>query len=283
MSAPDHADEGPVSEIWDSGRVTAQDALKAALRDIVGPAARGHGYKGSAPTWRKSSTSRDWAVVDVQSSSWSTAESVRCVVNLTFAPEPWLRWETEYLGVGMPKSVSESLGLYRERLHPEGTPEGTDGWWDVSDDESARLAVADMNTQLERAGWPILDGMFSHEAMLARLHDGDLGMMKRSNFGVFFARAEALLLMDAGPSEELESQLNYALDNAIPTQREHAERFDAWVRARGIEGLTDTSAHAVFRALMPMSAQDRPRHWLTKRGMDGRPQPFRSHSPNTRC
>ena len=84
--------------------------------------------------------------------------SVRCVVNLAFALEPWLRWETEDLGVGMPKSVSESLGLYRERLHPEGTPEGTDGWWDVSDDESARLAVADMNTQLERAGWPILDG-----------------------------------------------------------------------------------------------------------------------------
>jgi hypothetical protein len=33
-----------------------------------------------------------------------------------------------------------------------------------------------------------------------------------------------------GPSDALESQLTYALDNAPPTQREHAERFDAWVR-----------------------------------------------------
>ena len=108
--------------------MTAQDALKGALRDILGPAARGHGYKGSAPTWRKSATSGDWAIVTVQSSSWSTAESLRCVVNLAFAPEPWLRWEKENLGAGMPKSVSESLGMYRERLHPEGTPARTDGW-----------------------------------------------------------------------------------------------------------------------------------------------------------
>ena len=87
-----------------------------------------------------------------------------------------------------------------------------------------------MNTQLDRAGWPVLDAMFSREAMLARLHDVDLGMMRRSNFGVYFARAEALLLMDGGPSEPLESHLNYALDNVLPTQREQAERFDAWVR-----------------------------------------------------
>ena len=131
----------------------------------------------------------------------------------------------------MPKSVPESLGLYRERLHPVGTPEGTDGWWDISDDESARLAVADMIAQLGRAGWPVLERMFSREAMMARVQDGDLGMMKLSNFGAFFARAKALLLMDAGPSEDLDLQLNYALDNVMATQRDNAERFDTWVRA----------------------------------------------------
>lgn len=66
---------------------------------------------------------------------------------------------------------------------------------------------------------------------MARLHDGDLGTMKRPSFGVFFARAEAPLRMDDGPTEALESRLNYALDNVLPTQREHAERFDAWVRS----------------------------------------------------
>ena len=88
--------------------MAAQDALKGALRDLLSSAARGHGDKGSAPTWRKSATSGDWAMVTVQSSSWSTAESLRCVVNLALAPEPWLRWEKENLGAGMPKSVSAS-------------------------------------------------------------------------------------------------------------------------------------------------------------------------------
>lgn len=212
--------------------MTAQNALKAALRDHLGPAARRRGYKGSPPNWRKSSTAGDWAVVNVQSSSFSSAEHLRCVVNLAFAPEPWLRWQAESLGTRMPKSVTESLGLYRERLHPDGTPEGTDGWWDVTDDESARVAVEDMIAQLDRAGWSVLESMFSREAMLSRLDDGDLGMMKRSNFGVFFARAEALILMDAGPSDALESQLNYAMSNVMPSQHDHAERFDAWVRSQ---------------------------------------------------
>jgi Domain of unknown function (DUF4304) len=220
-----------LSPAWHPARVTAQDALKVALRDQLGPAARRHGYKGSPPNWRKSSTAGDWAVVNVQSSSFSIAQHLRCVVNLAFAPEPWLRWQAANLGAAMPRSVSESLGLYRERLHPDGTPEGTDGWWDVFDDESAWMAVADMNAQLDRAGWPVLERMFSREAMMARLQDGDLGMMKRSTFGVFFARAEALLLMDAGRSDALESQLDYSLSNVIPRQRDHAERFDAWVRA----------------------------------------------------
>ncbi|PVU82035.1 hypothetical protein DDP54_02310 [Cellulomonas sp. WB94] len=97
---------------------------------------------------------------------------------------------------------------------------------------SARVAVADMITQLDRAGWLVMEDMFSREAMMSRLREGDLGQMKRSNFGVFFARAEALLLMDDGASDALESQLAYALSNVIPSQRENAERFDAWVRAQ---------------------------------------------------
>lgn len=208
--------------------VTAQQALKTALRDIVGPAARSHGYKGSAPNWRKSSLG-DWSVVNVQSSSWSSAERLQCVVNLAFAPEPWLRWTTERLG-RTPKAVPESLGLYRDRLHPEGTPAGSDGWWEVVDDASAREAAADISTQLDRAGWPVLDQMFSREALMARLHDGDLGMMKRRDLETYFVRAEALLLMDAGPSDELEQRLAVALTNTLPNQRETTERFVTWVR-----------------------------------------------------
>lgn len=168
--------------------MTAQQALKGALRDVLGPNARSHGFRGTAPTWRKSNPSGDWAVVNVQSSSFSTSASLRCVVNLAVASQPWLRWQRVQLGKGMPKSVTEYLGLYRERLHPTGTPEGTDGWWDVSDPESAVAAVTDMVVQLEAAGWPVLGRMLTAGGMLDQIRRGDLGRIKRANFGVFFAR-----------------------------------------------------------------------------------------------
>jgi hypothetical protein len=210
--------------------VTAQTALASALREVVGPAARANGYKGSAPNWRRSNASGDLAVVNVQSSSYSTAGHLRCVINLAVAPEPWLRWEREKLGARMPKQVVESLGLFRQRLHPTGTPEGADGWWDVEDSDSARAAAVDMVSQLERDGWPVLDRMLDPEGMLERIRSGDLGLMKRENFGgIIFDRAEALLLMGEGPSDALNSLLTRALDGVRPEQREHAERFNAWV------------------------------------------------------
>lgn len=129
----------------------------------------------------------------------------------------------------MPKSVTEYLGLYRERLHPAGTPEGTDGWWDVSDPESACAAVTDMVVQWQATGLPLLDRMLTAGGMLDQVRRGDLGHMKRANFGVFFARAEALLLMVQGPSGELEDSLSYALEHCMPAQKESAMYFDEWV------------------------------------------------------
>lgn len=215
--------------------VTAQDALKTALRDVFAPAARLHGYKGSAPTWRKSNGAGDWVVVNVQSSSWNTSENVRCVINISAAPEPWLRWRRHQPGQRVPKAISETFGLYRQRLHPTGTPDGSDGWWEVTDDASARDTVTDMVTQLNQEGWAVLDTLLSREGMLDHIRRGDLGHIKGDHYDVFFARAEALLLMDDGPSDALENCLALALSNVTPTQRAHAEQFDTWVRAQARE------------------------------------------------
>jgi hypothetical protein len=236
-TAPGGRTDIALSEIWvfpdgacDCSYMTVQEALKSALRDVLGPCARRHGYKGTIPTWRKSTPSGDWAVMNVQSSSFSSAEHVKCVINLAVAPEPWLRWSRVKLGSGMPKSVTESLALYRERLHPEGTAAGWDVWWEITDAASATSAAADMVIQLDVAGWPVLDRLLRPESMLEQLGTGSLGNLKRSDFGVFFARAEALLLMDGGPSPELHERLQFALENCTPQQKENALVFDAWVR-----------------------------------------------------
>jgi len=53
--------------------VTAQEVLKSALRDIVSPAARAAGFKGAGATWRRTNELGDWAIVNVQSSSFSNS------------------------------------------------------------------------------------------------------------------------------------------------------------------------------------------------------------------
>nr|WP_301114678.1 DUF4304 domain-containing protein [Microbacterium sp.] len=197
-----------------------------------GPSARTHGFKGSAPTWRKSNANGDWAIVNVQSSSWSTSERLRCVINISAAPEPWLRWERRRLGSRVPKLPSESAGLFRDRVHPAGTPPGVDGWWEVGAAPSAGLAVTDMIVQMDRAGWEVLDRLLTREGMLEAVRTGDLGLMKREHHAVFFSRAEALLLMDSGPSDELEHCLTTALNGVIPSQETNAQEFDRWVRCQ---------------------------------------------------
>jgi hypothetical protein len=71
-------------------------------------------------------------VVNVPSSPFSTAEDLRCVINLSIAPSSWLDWLNASLGP-LPKSVTESLGLYRDRLHPSRSPAGRDIWWEITE------------------------------------------------------------------------------------------------------------------------------------------------------
>ena len=89
-----------------------------------------------------------------------------------------------------------------------------------------------MVAQLESAGWPVLDRMLADGGILEQIRRGDLGHMKRVDHEVLFARAEALLLMDQGPSEELNESLRNALEHCTGKQKENAMRFDEWVRAQ---------------------------------------------------
>ena len=218
--------------------MTVQTALRAALRDVVGPAARAHGFKGSAPNWRTSNDLGDWAIVNVQSSKYSTRESLRCVINLSVAPEPWLAWTAAQRGP-LPRSPGETYGLYRKRLLPTGTSEDVDGWWEVNDPDEAPGVATDMVRRLDEAGWPTLERLLDRDAMVDQVRAGDLGYIKREYHAELFAHAQALLLSDQGPSAELDEQLAYALDHARGAQRDDALEFDAWVRERAGAAVSD--------------------------------------------
>lgn len=210
--------------------MTVQDDLKTALRELMRPSARAHGFKGSAPNWRRASPQGDWAVVNVQSSTSSTSRRGLCYLNVAVVPEPCLRWDRERLGAHMPRHVTESLGLWRDRLRPTVEPWRSEGRWEFTDLVSARAAVVDMVAQLEAGGWEQMTSLLDQQAMLDQVRAGDLGFFKLPHHEHVFARAEALLLMEAGPSGELDAQLARARRGLEPSQVAAFDRFEAWVR-----------------------------------------------------
>lgn len=130
----------------------------------------------------------------------------------------------------MPKAIPESMGLYKQRLLPSHSPDGNDGWWQVDSPRRVTQVVDDMRAQLERQGWPVLSRLLDRDAMLDQVRRGDLGFWRKTNVPGYFASAEALLLMDAGPSQALDEQLALVRATSTAAQAESADRFVRWVR-----------------------------------------------------
>jgi hypothetical protein len=214
--------------------VSAQDALKFVLREVVGPYLRSEGFKGSGATWTLTAPHGDRAVVNVQSSQFSSKSEVRCIVNIAVVPEPWWAWQSVQHGRALPKSVKESHGLWRERLQPStgGDPRGSEGWWSVRDEATARAAAADMVSQLRADAVPRLRRLLDREAIQAAVRAGDLGFITARSSPVFFDRALAVLLADQGPSEELDALLARLAEERDEDLRAFNETFVPWLRAR---------------------------------------------------
>lgn len=219
--------------------MTAQDALRRALRDTVGPELRRAGYKGSAPTWRLLSDTGDWAVVNVQSSPWSTRDGLRCIVNIAVAPEPHLAWRDHRMDRlpgrhdYRPTKVVESDGLFRSRLQPSAKPDGAgEQWWEVVDDQTAQAAAEDMVLQLERTGLPRLTRLLDRQGMLAAIREHDLGDIRGDGWTRYFLEAEAILLADHGPSAALDAVLSAATTHWSDPWTDREQLLHAWILAR---------------------------------------------------
>jgi hypothetical protein len=212
-------------------RTTAQDHLKSAVRDFLAPAARAHGFRGSMPTWRKGTSEGDWAIVNLQSSPWSSASEVRCVLNVAVAPRGWIDWLATMSGAPKKALPSESSGLYRSRVHPQETPPGRDAWWAVKDEESARSTAMDIADQMAKGVWENLERLLDREALLAQVRAvGDLGDFKIIDQPILFKRAEAILLLDLGRPEEAAVALDELRALAPPGGRHDGNsKFEAWI------------------------------------------------------
>lgn len=212
------------------GGVTAQDHLRVALRDVLAPVMRSAGFKGSGRNFRRTNDHGDWAVVNVQSSSFGTSAVALCVVNLALAPRPWTEWLSTLFGHSPPKTVGEQHGLYRDRLYPADPRAG--GWWRVDNEATARAVAEEMAELLLSTGLPTLARLLDREQLLAAVRACELGDIHGDGNAIFCKRAEAILLAEGGASQPLAEALDYVLTHTEPRLRPNAERLVDWVRAR---------------------------------------------------
>ena len=209
--------------------MTAQMALKVALRDALAPHLRSLGYRGSTPTWTKRNDRDDVAIINVQSSSFSNRDEVKCLINLALAPRPWLEWTAAQREEQVTPSPKEYDGLWRDRLHPSRPTGSVERWWSVRDASSAVDATADMLRALDASGLPLLDALLDRSGMIAAVRAGDLGFRK----GIepeWRLRCLAVLLADDDPQGELPALIStfgeVDLDNLGRRDAELLQHYD---------------------------------------------------------
>lgn len=208
--------------------MTAQLLLDEALSRLVVPVLRDAGFKGSGKTWRRRNELGDVAIVNVQSSMSSTHEQVRCIINLSIAPLPWLSWFAHSLQKEVPKNPSESWGLYRDRLHAASPKGSWETWWSIQTEAEAETAALDMVQKLRAEGLPTLTRLLDRDRLLQALRTTRKGLSPTTA-----GRGVALLLAESAASRELEAVLEGLRTDATKEQREYADKFDAWVRSQG--------------------------------------------------
>ena len=199
-AAPPYGTMGIVLWVGHHFRMTATEAYRACLRDRIGPALREEGFRGSGSTWSLRSAQGDLAIVNAQSSSFSSKAEVRFTVNLSIVCVPW----SKYQGLPIPKAPKEYHGLWRDRLHPSsGAPAvGPDRWWSVTDEATAQHAADDVVAQVKSVGVPVLRRLLHREELIRTVRAGDLGFAKGPGWTTLFDSILVVLLTDEGRTNE---------------------------------------------------------------------------------
>lgn len=205
--------------------VTALESLKEALRDMVGPALRESGYKGSGRIWRSQTMVGDWVFVHVQTARFMTPAYVKCTVNLGIVPAYWIDFMVSQ-GYKRPTAGGYGMEMLGSRLGP--SQGGQTGWWEVTDPQSALAAAADIVDQLKSSGLPALARLMDRDILLASIQKGDLGIFRTPEREVA-QLAEALLMAERGPSAELDRLLRRLIDDTPPWKRDIIANAAEWI------------------------------------------------------
>ena len=208
------------------------DRLRAALREIVAPALRAEGFRGSGQTWRLSSADGDVAVVNVQLSQWNNDAEATAYVNLAVLPAAWWAWQRERSGSTAGRLPMETDGLYRARLEPRAGSRSRPGGWECWDEVSARVAAREMRERLVTEAVPLLRALLVRERFAQALRDGEVGDF--SGYRGWCDVGLAVVLSDVGGAELDEVCDRLLGAGGSPGWRARAEEVVGWARRRAL-------------------------------------------------
>jgi hypothetical protein len=210
-------------DIRDNGRVSLQESLSSELRDVVGPFLRTQGFKGSGRTWRLWLDNGDCAVVNVQSSQFSSATELKFVVNLGYVVPALLEWREVNRGRPIPnsKSIKDSDGIWQARLHA-----ARGGWWSIHSPAEAHSAAEEVVELLSTKGIPTLRSLRNRKTLLEALTTHKTEGYGYVGFSIWDV---PIVLTDQGMSSELDALLNDFREEGNP---DRTAQFIHWARAR---------------------------------------------------
>jgi hypothetical protein len=207
----------------------------AIVRAAVGLACRNVGFAGGkrASTWTFVGERDDTALVNVQTRR-GLANSRLVAIELAVVPSVWFEWSRR----DFPSSERDRRkqgtadGLFRDRLLVEDRSVAAgalDGWFAVSDEESAQRASDDIVRQLTDGRLSTLQRLTQRSEMIEAVRGDRLGRMGAGSLNP--SMQFAVLLADEGDSLELRQTVGAAIVGKFA-----AQDLEEWVRLRLTSG-----------------------------------------------
>lgn len=211
--------------------MTHRHHLRAALHETAAPILENAGFSGTRTTWSRLNDAGDTASVNVKIAATGVPGGLRCSVNLSVTPAPWVSWLTHFWDERT-GNVSEAYALFSDRLVPALPSQGGGAGWVIENPSDARAAVQDMARQLSSGPIQNLIRLLDRNHLLQAARTMSLGQVDGPSGVVYCKRSEAVLLAEEGHSVELERILGQLSQSAEGRARESHEKFANWARSR---------------------------------------------------
>ena len=205
-------------------------ALDQLLRDHVSPVLEAAGFVRRGRTYRLIADNGDQAIIAIERTAGSRGDVVEFYVHAAVVPVPYWAWIQHVFPTVGDRAPDYSDGLWRHRVEAPPTCRADAGpWttdlWLLAGPSAVASCGEQLATILRTETAPLTTSLLNRATFLALTRD------PTKPLGVSIGPADLMLLVDEGPSPELDKAIAHyrSLD---PTDYPAAADLAAWAEAR---------------------------------------------------